>query len=166
MENESETRRIENSDVLRRTLISLIHVAVPKSSKDYAWSIIKSLLVELKSNYAFLKYVHIDDIESLENTIDDISVLSDMNQVNPRELGRAIQNIVDIFKTRMGKKVACFFISEFRQVLGDEYHSIIKEMGVDLRLIELQHEVFGTSDETYKIKDASDSNIAYLEKEE
>ena len=128
-------QKIQNSDVIKRTLFSLIFVARSKTSKDYAWSIIKKLLVELKENYSFLKYIKIDDIEKLENNICDIKVFSDFNNVEPKRIGSAIQNIIDIFKKRMGKKAGYFFLAEFKEVLGEEYHTIIKKMGVDLRLI-------------------------------
>ena len=157
---------VKNSDVIKRTLFSLIYVAHSKTSKDYAWSIIKQLLAELKKDHDFLKYIHIDEIEKLEDNIDDITVLSDFDNIPPERIGEAIQNIVDVFKTRMGKKAGYFFLTEFKEVLGDEYHSIIKEMGVDLRLIDLQKEIYGWGTGEYKIKDEYDSNIAFLEKKD
>ncbi len=158
---------VENSDVIKHTLFSLVNVASTKTSEDYAWSIIKTLLKELKENYDFLKYIKIDNLEYLENTIDDITIMSDLDNVNPTHVGKAIQDIIDIFKTRMGKKAGYFFIKEFRDDLGEEYHSIIKEMGVDLRLIDLQNEVYGiSSSQNYKIKDDNNINIAFIEKKE
>ena len=102
----------------------------------------------------------------MSDTIDDITVKSDFNNVEPKKIGDAIQNIVDVFKTRMGKKAGFFFLTEFKNALGDEYYSIIKKMGVDLRLIDLQNEIYGLDDGKYKIKDEYDSNIGYLAKEE
>ena len=64
----------------------------------------------------------------------------------------------------MGNKAGYFFLSEFKEVLGDHYYSTIKKMGVDLRLIGLQKEIYGWDEETYEIKDKYNSNIAYLEK--
>ena len=164
MNKKSEKNKIENTEIIKHTLFSLIFVARSKTSKDYAWSIIKKLLIELKTNYDFLKYIKIDEIVKLEDTIDDITVLSDFNNVEPKKIGGAIQNIIDIFKTRMGKKAGYFFLAEFKKVLGEEYHLIIKKMGVDLRLIELQKEIPGYETGKYKIKDEINSNIAYLEK--
>jgi len=159
-----KNQEIQNSDVIKQTLFSLIYVANSKTSKDYAWSIIKTLLIELRKNHAFLKYIHIDEIENLRNSIEDITVLSDFNKVKPKDIGRAIQNIVDIFKTRMGTKAGYFFISEFKETLGEEYYSILQEMGVDLRLIDMEKKIFGWDKEKHRIKDKFDSNIAYVEK--
>lgn len=165
-EDNERNQGIYYSDVIKHTLYSLIMVARPKSSKDYAWSIIKRLLAELKTDYDFLKYIHIDEIENLEDTMDDITVMSDLNDIEPKKIGQAIQNIIDIFKTRMGNKAGYFFLTEFKETLGNEYHSIIKEMGVDLRLIELQSKIYGWDSGKHKIKDKFDSNIAYIEKKD
>ena len=159
-----KNQKVKNSDIIKRTLFSLIYVARSKTPKDYAWSIIKQLLTELKKDHDFLKYIQIDDIEKLENTIDDITVLSDFNNIQSQNIGKAIQNIVDVFKNRMGSKAGYFFLTEFKEALGDEYHSILKEIGVDLRLIDLQKEIYGLESGEYKIKDKFDSNIAFLEK--
>ena len=155
---------VENSDVIKHILFSLVNIAGDKTSEDYAWSIVKNLLKELKETYDFLRFIRIDDLEYLENTIDDITVMSDMDHINPIELGKAIQNIIDVFRMRMGNKAGYFFIQEFKNDLGEKYHSIIKKMGVDLRLSDLQNELSGFDSREYKIKDDSDSNIAFIEK--
>ena len=145
---------------------SLIYVSSSKTTKDYAWTIIKNLLVDLKKEYDFLKYIYIDEVQKLENTIDDISVMSDFDNIEPKQVGEAIQDIVDNYKSRMGNKAGYFFLTEFKKILGVEYHSIIKKMGVDLRIIDLQKKIPGMNTSDYKIKDEHDSNIAYLEKKE
>jgi len=173
--NDEETARIENSDsekiykldnqhVVKRTLMSLIYVATTKTSDDYAWSSIKKLMNELKVTYDFLKYVEIKDIKQLRYSIDDILIEPNLNNIEPRELGKAIQDIIDLLKKYLGKKAGYFFIQEFKEVLGEQYHKIIKSMGVDLRLVELQDELYGVNTGKYKIKDDSNSNIAYIEK--
>jgi len=155
---------IKNSDIIKKTLFTLISVASSKSSNDYAWSIIKSLLKELKGEFDFLKYIIIDDVENLKNTIDDIKVQPDFNKTESKKLGKAIQKIVDMFKTRMGNKAGYFFLKEFRDKLGEDYHSVIKNIGVDLRLIDIQKDLYSVGGAKYKIKDDSSSNIGFIEK--
>jgi len=58
---------VPNSDVIKRTLFSLIYVSRSKTTKDYAWTIVKNLLLDLKENYDFLKYIHIKEIKYLKN---------------------------------------------------------------------------------------------------
>lgn len=55
-------------------------------------------------------------------------------------------------------------MKEFQDDLGEDYRSIIKSMGVDLRLADLQDELGGWDSEQYTIKDDADVNIAFIEK--
>ncbi len=162
--NDEEALDIANSEVIKHTLISLIIVASSKTSNDYAWAVIKKLLRELKTNYSFLRFIEIGDISVLNYSIEDISVSSDFDKVKPKQVGMAIQDLIDLFKKYLGTKAGYFFIEEFKNVLGEKYHDIIKKMGVDLRLIELQKELFGLEIKDYKIRESYGSNIAFVEK--
>jgi len=154
----------KNSDVLKRTLMSLIIVARSKTSDDYAWASTKKLLNELRTKYDFLTSVSIGDISKINYVIDDISILSSFDKIEATDVGRAIQDIIDLLKKYLGKKAGYFFIQEFKEVLGEEYYQVIKNMGVDLRLVELQNEMSGIKIDEYRIKDSGSSNIAFVER--
>jgi len=162
--DDAEALDIANSEVIKHTLISLIIVASSKTSNDYAWAVIKKLLRELKTNYSFLRFIEIGDISSLNYSIEDISVSYDFDKVKSKQVGMSIQNLIDLFKKYLGTKAGYFFIEEFKNVLGEKYHDIIKKMDVDLRLIELQNELFGLEIKDYKIRESYGSNIAFVEK--
>jgi hypothetical protein len=158
--------KIDNSEILKHTLFSLVHVSSLKTSDDYAWAAVKKLIRELKNKYLFLNYIQIGNISYLNYTIEDIKISPEINDIDPKELGKAIQDIVDLVKKYLGEKAGHFFIQEFREILGDTYHSIIKKMGVDLRLVELQDQYSCFEPGKYKIKDDKNSNIAFVEKAE
>ena len=158
--------KIENSDVMTHVLTSLVNVTSTKTSEAHAWLTVKTLLKQLEENYDFLRYIKIEDVNYLENNLDAIDVISDINHIESREVGKAIQNLVDILKKHLGKKAGYCFIREFREDLGHDYHSIIKNMGVDLRLVELQDELYGWESEKYKIRDNGNANIAFVEKKD
>jgi len=162
----NEVNIVPNSDVMKHTLFSLISVARSKTSIDYAYTMAKNILIELKENFSFLGYIRINNIKNLCDSIDDISIISDFDNIDSKHIGEAIQSIVDLYKNRLGNKAGYFFLTEFKKVLGKEYYSIIKKMGVDLRLIDLQREIAGIDTDDYKIRDKIDSNIAFLEKRE
>jgi len=164
-----------NSDVIEHVLTSLVNVTSTKTSKAHALLTVRALLKKLENNYSFLKYINITGIDSvLEQSIDDncedvlscMTISKNIDAIDPQEIGGSIQNIVDTLKNYLGKKAGYYFIREFRDVLGDEYHSIIKNMGVDLRLIDLQNELYNLDSTQYKLKDDDTVNIAYLEKKE
>jgi len=155
---------VTNSEIIKKILFSLISVARSKTSKDYAWGIVKNLLIDMGKDYDFLQYIQIDELNNIGDTIDDISVLYDFDLVEATKIGDVIQKIINLFKKRLGKKAGYFFLSEFKEVLGARYYSLIKKMGVDLRLIDLHNEIYGYGEDTFEIKDKYNSNIAYLEK--
>ena len=66
--------KIDNSEILKHTLFSLIHVASLKTSDDYAWASVKKLVRELEVNHACLNYVQIGNISYLKYTIEDIKI--------------------------------------------------------------------------------------------
>ena len=155
---------VTNSDIIKRIIFSLIFVAKSKTSKDYAWGIVKNLLIDMSEDYDFLQYIQIEDLENINDNIDDINVLVDFDSIESNKIAQAIQKIIDLFKRNLGKRAGYFFLSEFKEVLGNSYYDIIKKMGVDLRLIDLHSEIFGYGEESYEIKEKYNSNIAYLEK--
>jgi hypothetical protein len=161
--NENEIN-VTNSEIIKKILYSLIFVAKSKTSKDYAWGIVKNILVDMSKDYDFLQYIHIDELNNLNDNIDDINVLLDFDSIEVTKIGEAIQNIIDLFKKRLGRKAGYFFLSEFKEVLGVQYYTLIKKMGVDLRLLDLHNEIYGYGENTYEIKEKYNSNIAYLEK--
>ena len=155
---------IENSDIMKHTLASLLNIASSKTSVDYARSSLKNLLIDLEGNYDFLKYVNIKTLRQIENNIDAIDVESDMDCIRPKEVGRAIQELIDVLKIHLGEKAGYFFIKEFREDLGDEYHTYIRDLGVNLRIAELQEEIGKIDVGQYKIQEDSKANIAFIEK--
>jgi hypothetical protein len=157
---------VTNSDIIKKTLFSLILVAKSKTSKDYAWGIVKNILFDMKNDYDFLQYIQIENLDNLNDDINDISVLLDFNSIESKKIGKVIQQIIDLFKNRLGRRAGYFFLSEFKEVLGNNYYELIKKMGVDLRLIDLKNEISGIDSGKYKIKDDSNSNIGFVIKEE
>jgi hypothetical protein len=155
---------VTNSDIIKRILISLIFVAKLKTSKDYAWGIVKNLLTDMSDDYYFLQYIQIENLDNINDNIDDISVLVDFDSIESNKIGEAIQKIIEFFKRHLGKRAGYFFLSEFKEVLGNSYYEIIKKMGVDLRLIDLNKEIYSYGEQSYEIKEKYNSNIAYLEK--
>jgi len=87
-----------------------------------------------------------------------------MDCIRPKEVGRAIQELIDVLKIHLGEKAGYFFIKEFREDLGDEYHTYIRDLGVNLRIAELQEEIGKIDVGQYKIQEDSKANIAFIEK--
>ena len=95
---------------------------------------------KLEGTYACLKYVEVSDTRFLEDGA-FITVMSDVNSISSNEVGKAIHAIIITMNEMMGRDAGHFFIKEISRNIGDEYYSTISDMGVDLSLMQLEHEV-------------------------
>jgi len=114
----------ENSDVIRHVLRTLVNISGRKTTEGHAVSIMDSLIKELEEEYDFLKHVEIRDTRFLEDDY-SVSVMSDVDFISPA----------------LGKNAGHFLIKELSRNIGDSYRSIMEDMGIDLGLMQLEHEV-------------------------
>ncbi len=131
---------IQNSEVIRKVLKTLIDISRRKTDEGHAVFVMDSLLKKLGNKYNFLKYVEIKDSRFFED-VDSVSVMSDVNSVPSVELGRAIHEIITTMNKSLGEDAGHFFIKEVYRDIGDDYYSSIKDMGLDLSLLQLEHEL-------------------------
>jgi len=131
---------IENSDVIKNVLKILINISSRKTSKGYAFNTIDNIIKELKDKYDFLKFVKINDTRFIENE-EPVSIMSNINTVNYLSMGNALNDIINTIHYSLGEQAGHFFIKELQRNIGGDYNSVIKEMGVDLGLMQLEKEV-------------------------
>ena len=131
---------IENSEIIRKVLNTLVSISSRKTTEGYAVSIMDTLIKRLEGTYEFLKHVEVSDTRFLEDDA-TISVMSDIDSVPSTEIGKAIHDIIVTMNESLGKDAGHFFVKEISRNIGDDYHSTIKDMGVDLGLMQLEHEV-------------------------
>ncbi|MDH7518081.1 MAG: hypothetical protein QHH19_07070 [Candidatus Thermoplasmatota archaeon] len=134
------TKMIQNSKIIEKVLITLLSIVKRKTTEGYAISVMDSLIKKLEANYDFLRHVEIKDTRFSESE-EPVTVMSDVDSIPPSEVGKAIQSIISTMNESLSKDVGHFFIKEISQNIGDEYDSVMKDMGVDLNLMQLEHEV-------------------------
>jgi hypothetical protein len=131
----------EKSDVMKSVLKTLISISSRKTDLPYAVMTMEDLIKRLETKFNFLKHVQINDDVYNEATNDVISVMSDINAVPPTELGKALHAIIDSVNRSLGENAGHFFIKEIRNTLSDEYLTVIKNMGLDLGIMQLESEI-------------------------
>ena len=131
----------EKSDVMKSVLKILISISSRKTDLPYAVMTMDDLIKRLETKYNFLKHVQINDDVYKEETTEVISVMSDINAVPPTELGKALHAIIDSVNRSLGENAGHFFIKEIRNTLSDEYLTVIKNMGIDLGIMQLESEI-------------------------
>jgi hypothetical protein len=131
----------ERSDVMKSVLKTLISISSRKTDLPSAVMTMDDLIKRLETKYNFLKHVQINDDFYSETTSDVISVMSDINTVSPTELGKALHAIIDSVNRSLGENAGHFFIKEIRNTLSDDYLLVIKNMGLDLGIMQLESEI-------------------------
>jgi hypothetical protein len=131
----------EKSEVMKNVLKTLISISSRKTDLPYTILTIEELIKRLEASYDFLKNIQINDDVYNEETIDIISVMSDINKVPSPELGKALHAIIESVNRSLGENAGHFFIKEIRNKLSDEYLSVMRDMGVDLGLMQLESEI-------------------------
>lgn len=131
---------IENSEIMKKVLTTLINISGRKTTEGHALYIMDSLIKKLEGKYDFLKHIEVTDTRFMEDGA-FINVMSDVNTVPTTEVGKAIHAIIVTMNEMLGQDAGHFFIKEISRNIGDEYYSTIEEMGIDLSLMQLEHEV-------------------------
>ena len=131
---------LKTSDVIKNLLTTLIDISGRKTNKGHAITTMDMLIKQLETRYDFLKNVEIKDTRYIEDG-DPVSVMSDINSVIPSEMGKAVHEIITIMNRSLGKNAGIFFIKELQSNLNEEHEASIKNMGVDLSLMQLEREI-------------------------
>ena len=126
---------IENSDLLKLILKALYTTAARRTTQNFAIAIIDAILRTLEEKYDFFKDVRIIADNQSE---DFIYISSDINNVHPLKIGKAIEAIIQIVYMDLREKAGLYFIKEVKLNAGEEIISKLRESGVDLELLMLQ----------------------------
>jgi hypothetical protein len=146
---------LKKSEIMKNVLRTLISISSRKTDLPYTIMTMEDLIRRLETQYRFLKHIQINDDFYNEQSGDMISVMSDINTIPPNELGKALHSIIDSMNRSLGENAGHFFIKEIRNTLSDEYLTVMRDMGVDLGLMQLESEINRLERETIERKKQS-----------
>ena len=128
---------VKNSDALSSILRALYSVASRRTTQSFAATVVGAIIKTLEQNYPFLRYVRIENLEnSSSNEI--ISISSDIDTVNPSEVGKAIEAIIRIVYMDLIGKTGLFFMKELKEQAGEHIITEMKNFGVDLAILQTE----------------------------
>ena len=128
---------VEKDEVVRNILERLISISGRKTDKVYAVMTMESLIKDLQPQYSFLKNIQISEDLYTEDAVTTVSLRSTFQDVTATDLGRALHAIIFQLNRSLGDRAGHFFIKELRNTLDDDYLTTMREMGVDLGLMQL-----------------------------
>ena len=131
---------LDNSDVIKNVLKNLIDISGRKTSRGQAIDTIDTVMRKLENRYIFLKDIRIIDNRFIENE-EVIDITRDIEKVRSSDMGKALNDIILTTHYSLGEHAGHFFIKELQRNIGGDYNSVMKEMGVDLGLMQLEKEV-------------------------
>jgi len=131
---------INNSEVVRHFLDTLIDISSRKTTKGHAVFTMADLIKKLENKYDFLKYIELKDTRYTEWG-EPVSVMADMDRVKSKELGHALYDIIKTMNSQLGKDAGHFFVKEVKENLQETYNENFEDMGLDLSLVQLEEEI-------------------------
>ena len=126
---------------MQQVLNSVLDISSRKSSEGEAIENMLTILNSMKSQFSFLQNIQIQDTRFMEG---DRSVLvggDDIDDIETSQVGAALEQIIWNMHRNLGKKAGYFFMKELKQTLGDDFFYAMKDLGVDLSIMQLQNEV-------------------------
>jgi len=127
--------KLQNSDLLRNILKAVYITASRRTTPSFAIAVIGAITKTLEQRYNFLKNITFFEDGKSE---DFIMIDSKINSINSDKIAKAIENIVQIVYMDLREKAGFYFIKELIINAGENVISNLKDIGVDLELIQIQ----------------------------
>ncbi len=127
--------KLQNSDLLKSILKAIYLTASRRTAPSFAIAVIGAITKTLEQKYDFLKNIVFYDEGSSE---DIIFISSEINSIKPYSVAKAIESIVQVVYLDLKEKAGFFFIKELIRNAGENVISNLKDIGVDLELIQIQ----------------------------
>ena len=134
-------KQLGNSLVFKYVIKALIAVLSQASTQRYAVFAMNSFLKKIDTKYVFLKHIVVNPVESDE--LCDVSIMTNLDEISETDVRRAIQKLLEEIIDSLGGKLGQKFINEFKNSLEKNCLLQIEEMGVNLHMIQLRHELLG-----------------------
>lgn len=124
---------MDNSSLLRGILSSLSEVTAEKTSPAFAQMVVETILQSLQRKFSFLSEVKFDQNNST------IYIPQQVNEFEEPELAKAIEAIIRLVYMNLEKQAGLFFISELEKHAEPGIIPKIRDIGVDLELMQIEH---------------------------
>jgi hypothetical protein len=151
---------IKNSELIRKMLKALYDTTGRRTYPSFAFSVIGAIIKTLEKKYEFLKFVKFHSGSLFE----DILIIDpQINYADSFQVGKAIEVIVQVVYMDLREKAGLYFIKELKDNAGENVISRLREVGVDLELIQIQqHYLYRRKSKDETAKSEKLDNISLL----
>ena len=127
----------KNSVLLEAILTALYNVASRRTSSKYADETIGSTIKTLEGKFEFIKYINIGKPDVSEEGF-AISFDSEIDNIRPEVVGKAIEALIRVVYNDIGNEAGLYFVSELRELAGEQISKMILNCDVDLDQIQFE----------------------------
>ena len=147
--------QLKNSVLLRSVLTAIYNVASRRTSSKSADEAIGSTIKTLERKYDFLRHVNFDQKDVTTGDF-AISFTEDIDAVNPAIVGRALEALVRVVYNDIGSEAGLYFITELKQLAGDDVTRAFMDREIDLDQVQLeQHYAYNRQERKKAITDGT-----------
>jgi hypothetical protein len=144
----------KNSVLLEAILKALYNVACRRTSSKLADETIGSTIKTLEGKFEFLKHINISKADISEEGF-AISFDSDINNIRPEVIGKTIEALIRVVYNDIGNEAGLYFISELKELAGDQISKMILNCEIDLDQIQFeQHYAYNRRERRKEITQA------------
>jgi len=125
-------------DTTEIILKSIIGVISRRTSEKYANVIISNVVKDLQLKYDFLKFIKISGSEYSE-LLENLKIENEINYIDSKEVGLALKELIEKVTHSMGQSAEFFFIKEVKDGLPFGIDDLLRNLGVDLNMMQLDY---------------------------
>lgn len=130
--------QLNNEEILRYLMISVIKIIRRRTSEEYAVLIIDKVIKILREKHYSFNYLEIKKTRYSE-LADIIDIKQDINYINTIDVAKAINEFFNTIASLIGGDAGYYFIKEVEEELPYEYQQKIKELDINLDLIQFEY---------------------------
>ena len=153
-----ELSTLSNTDVLKGVLQALYTVTSRRTTQSFAVAVIGTITKTLEEKYEFLKHVRISSLDDSEDIIDIDSAIDSVPSIM---VGNAVKAIVQVVYMDLKKNAGLYFITELRRNAGVDVTSALRDVGIDLELLQLQQHYLYRQPRRIKAKSSAAGRDVY-----
>ena len=151
---------IKNSVLIDTLMKALYAVASRRTSDKFADETIGSTIKTLERKHEIFKYITINPSASPDGGF-VVSVNPDVNNIRPSVMGKAIEALLRVVYNDLSEEAGLFFITELKQLAGDQVSKAMINREVDLDQVQLeQHYAYRRRERKRKISKEMETGLS------
>ena len=145
--------QLESEKLIKRLIRTVTDVISGRTSESYAAMIMNNVFRKLYEKYDFLRYIEIKNPQ-ISETFDVINIKSDLDYIKLEDIGKVTEDIINEITGALGRNGGYFFIKEIKEELPSDHEQVLKKLGVDLDIMQLEYITQRTDKSEYRIENS------------